>query len=87
MCCFTRKVEEVKNTRIFARLGRRENQVLIYQLALNAPEDLAMVLPLPVKPASGEEAMTFFDFSTYDAVFDDLGTMPLSNVDDFVNSW
>ncbi len=72
MCCFTRKVEEVKNTRIFARLGRRGNQVLIYQMALNAPEDLAMVLPVPVKPGSSEEAMTFFDFSAYGTVFDDL---------------
>ena len=46
MCCFTGKVEEVKNTRIFARLGERGHQVIIYQMSVNAPQDLAMVLPI-----------------------------------------
>lgn len=72
MCCFTGKVEEVKNTRIFARLGERGNQVLIYQMALKAVTDLAMVLPIPVKAGTGEDSVKFFDFSKYDNVFDDL---------------
>lgn len=72
MCCFTGKVEEVKNTRIFARLGERGNQVLIYQMALKAATDLAMVLPIPVKDGTGEDAVKFFDFSKYESVFEDL---------------
>lgn len=72
MCCFTGKVEEVKNTRIFARLGEHGNQVLIYQMSVNAPQDLAMVLPIPVKAGAGEDAVKFFDFSKYENVFADL---------------
>jgi len=72
MCCFTGKVEEVKNTRIFARLGERGNQVLIYQMALKTATDLAMVLPIPVKAGTGEDAVKFFDFSKYEDVFSDL---------------
>lgn len=72
MCCFTGKVEEVKNTRIFARLGERGNQVLIYQMSVKAYQDLAMVLPIPVKAGTGEDAVKFFDFSKYEDVFEDL---------------
>ena len=80
MCCFTGKVEEVKNTRIFARLGERGNQVLIYQMSVKAPQDLAMVLPIPVKEGAGENAVKFFDFSKYEGVFEDLWELfPLPN--------
>ncbi len=72
MCCFTGKVEGVKNTRIFARLGERGNQALIYQMSLKTAQDVAMVLPIPVKAGSGEEAVKFFDFSNYGNVFEDL---------------
>ncbi|MCB1279157.1 MAG: hypothetical protein KDL09_21410 [Prosthecobacter sp.] len=72
MCCFTGKVEEVKNTRIFARLRTDGHQVLIYQMSVNAPQDLAMVLPIPIKKGGGEKAVKFFDFSKYETLFDDL---------------
>lgn len=75
MCCFTGKVEEVKNTRIFGRLGERGNQVLIYQMSVNVPRDLAMVLPVPIKKGTGEDAVKFFDFSKYERVFDDMWEM------------
>jgi hypothetical protein len=72
MCCFSRPVEEVKNTRIFARLGAKGNQVLIYQMALHAKEDLAMVLPIPVEKGTGEDGVKFFDLSKYPELFADL---------------
>lgn len=72
MCCFSKAVESVTNTQIFARLGPKGNQVLIYQMNYKAAEDLSMVLPIPVKPDSGEKAVTFFDFSGYGSVFTDL---------------
>ncbi|MBE2282806.1 MAG: hypothetical protein IAE77_05030 [Prosthecobacter sp.] len=75
MCCFTGKVEEVKNTRIFARLGEHGNQVIIYQMSLKADADLAMVLPIPVKEGTAEDAVKFFDFSKYENVFSDLWEM------------
>ena len=75
MCCFSRAVEEVKNTRIFARLGAKGRQVLVYQMALEAKEDLAMVLPIPVVKGTGEDGVTFFDLSKYAGLFADLALL------------
>lgn len=72
MCCFSGPVRHVGDTRIFARLGDGGNQVLIYQMTFDAPEPVAMVLPLPVKPGSGEQAVKFFSFERYPRVFFDL---------------
>jgi len=72
MCCFSGKVEDVKNTRIFARVGSKGNQVLIYQMSLKTDQDVAMVLPIPVRPSQGDNALTFFDFQGYPTLFEDL---------------
>lgn len=74
MCCFsgTQIVQEVKNTRIFARLGAHGNQTLIYAMSMSAKEDVAMVLPVPVKPGTQEDAVRFLDFSSYGDVFEHL---------------
>ena len=68
-------MEEVKNTRIFARLGAKGRQVLVYQMALEAKEDFAMVLPIPVVKGTGEDGVTFFDLSKYPAFFADLALL------------
>ena len=75
MCCFTKNVESVTDTNIFARLGSKGNQVLIYQMNFKSKEELAMVLPIPVKAGAGEKAVTFFDFSGYLQVFANLGEL------------
>jgi hypothetical protein len=72
MCCFSRDVDRVDNTRIFARLGKHLNQAIIYEMALSAPQDVAMILPIPVKPGSGEKAVSFYDFQGYRNIFHDL---------------
>ena len=74
MCCFSgkRTVEEVKNTRLFARLGEDGNQSLIYAMSMSAREEVAMVLPIPVKAGTAESEVRFFDFSAYGDVFADL---------------
>jgi hypothetical protein len=74
MCCFSGQgiVEEVKNTWIFARLGEHANQTLIYSMSMNARADVAMVLPIPVKPGTEEDGLRFFDFSKYKDVFTHL---------------
>lgn len=71
MCCFSGKVEEVKNTRIFARLGEGR-QMLIYEMAMNAATEVAMVLPIPIQAGSGETAVKFYNFQDYARVFADL---------------
>jgi hypothetical protein len=75
MCCFSREVQEVKNTRIFVRIGAKGHQVIIYQMALKAAEDLAMVLPIPIRQGTGENGVTFFDLSAYPALFADLANL------------
>jgi len=64
MCCFTGPVSSVDNTRIFARWlpgGKPARQLIAYQMDFKAKRDLAMVLPLPVVPGSGEQAVQFLN--------------------------
>jgi len=72
MCCFSRPVQSVTATNIFARPAGEGRQFLVYSMTLKAKEDLAMVLPLPVKAGSGENAVTFIDLQGYANFFDDL---------------
>ena len=72
MCCFSRPVQSVSATKIFARSAEGGRQYLVYSMTLRAKEALAMVLPLPVKPGSGEKAVKFIELSAYSEFFDDL---------------
>lgn len=71
MCCFSLPVTYVGNTSIYAR-REGERQWLAYQMELETVEEVAMVLPLPVPPDPGEEAVRFHDLSAYDDLFADL---------------
>jgi hypothetical protein len=72
MCCFSRPVQSVSATSIFARSDAGDRQFLVYSMTLKAKEDLAMVLPLPVKSGSGEKAVSFIDLKDYPDFFADL---------------
>ena len=72
MCCFSQPVKSVTNTKIFCRVGARGNQVVVYSMRLDADQDLAMILPVPVMPNSPENAVKFLDFSKYETFFDDV---------------
>jgi len=72
MCCFTGNVQNVNRTRIFARLGTDGMQGLIYQMSLETKDEVAMVLPLPVKQGSGENALKFVNLEAYPKIFNDL---------------
>lgn len=61
MCCFSRPVQMVGKTRIFARLSGKGSQYLVYQMTYSASEPLAMILPLPVALPSRENAVTFLN--------------------------
>jgi hypothetical protein len=73
MCCFSRAVEHVTKTNLFARSVAGGRQVLVYSMTLAAAEDLAMILPLPVPPSPPEDAVRFIDLHGYPRFFDDLG--------------
>lgn len=72
MCCFSRPVESVSATRIFARDAGHGRQYLVYSMNYAAAEDLAMVLPLPVPVGTKEDAVTFIDLHDYSDFFSDL---------------
>jgi hypothetical protein len=71
MCCFSRRIEEVSGTSIFARFGG-DRQLLAYQMRLSSPEDVAMILPLPTAPGHGEEAVELIDLSRAPGLFEEL---------------
>jgi len=72
MCCFSGDVKYVNNTRIFARAENGIRQFIVYQMAFEANDDLAMILPLPVRHGSSENAVQFIDLSGYPEFFNDL---------------
>ncbi|MEZ5299687.1 MAG: hypothetical protein R3F11_03320 [Verrucomicrobiales bacterium] len=72
MCCFSRPVESVSATKIFARLVGSDRQATAYQMHLSAKEDLAMILPIPVAQPAAEDAVKFIDLSGYKEMFGDL---------------
>ena len=72
MCCFSRPVDVVADTNIFAREAKSGGQFLVYSMKFKAGEDLAMILPIPTPKASAEDAVKFISLQKYDAFFDDL---------------
>jgi hypothetical protein len=65
MCCFSLPVKSVSGTKIFARPGPGHRQFLAYSMTFESEEELAMVLPLPVKEGAGEHAVTFINLKEY----------------------
>lgn len=74
MCCFSRKVDVVADTNIFARAGTGGRQFLVYGMKFKAGEDLAMILPIPTPKNSPEDAVRFIGLEKYAGFFEDLKT-------------
>src|SRR4051794_836506 len=84
MCCFSGPVQSVSATKIFARAGEGELQYVVYSMSIEANQDLAMILPLPVKAGVGEKAVHFINLKEYSGFFDDLESgfpVPLTKSD------
>jgi hypothetical protein len=75
MCCFSRHVEKVWSTRIFARPLGGDRQLLVYGMSLELGEDVAMILPIPVPPGTPEDGVRFVDMSARPRFFDDLSAL------------
>ncbi|HRW50539.1 MAG TPA: hypothetical protein P5333_23640 [Caldilinea sp.] len=81
MCIFSSEVTSVKSTKIYARYASRERQLLVYSMAYEAQDDLAMILPLPTPPGQSGSALKFIDLSGYPEFFDDIDrSFPLPRV-------
>jgi hypothetical protein len=72
MCCFSRRVDKVADTNIFARAGKDDKQFLVYAMHLSAGEELAMILPIPTPKASKEDAVRFISLKDYPGFFKDM---------------
>jgi hypothetical protein len=72
MCCFSRPVQKVANTSIFARSGKDGKQFLVYSMLLAAKEDLAMILPIPTPKKADEDAVRFISLKEYPTFFADM---------------
>lgn len=72
MCCFSRPVESVNATKIFARPAAKGEQFVVYSMHLSAKEDLAMILPIPVAPKSADDAVKFINLEKYPDFFADM---------------
>lgn len=72
MCCFSRPVQSVTNTNIFARSSTGGRQYLVYSMTLSSREDLAMILPIPVPSGAPDDAVRFIDLKEYDRFFADM---------------
>ena len=72
MCCFSQPVISVSGTNIFARPDVDGRQLLVYSMTINAENELAMILPLPVKTPAGEKDVKFIDLKEYPEFFADL---------------
>lgn len=65
----------VSKTNLFARMVAPGVQGLAYGMDLATTDELAMVLPLPVAPGAGDDAVTFVDLSAHPRMFDELAQL------------
>lgn len=72
---FSKPVREVSSTRIFARAGAGDRQYLVYSMSIEATEAVAMILPIPVRPGSGEKAVRFRNLEKYPEFFTHLESL------------
>src|SRR6187551_2254101 len=87
MCCFSiptpkslaqRLLQQrvrVSATKIFARMTAPGVQALAYSMSFESAKDVAMILPLPVRPNSGEDAVRFIDLHAHARIFEDLADL------------
>lgn len=69
---FSRPVEHVSATKIFARGLEDGRQVLVYSMQLATRTPLAMVLPVPVPPDGPDDAVELVSLERYPELFRDL---------------
>jgi hypothetical protein len=72
MCMFSGPVGAVSNTKIFARRHGKADQYLVYQMALQFSDDVAMILPLPTPKDATENEVTFINLEMYPKFFRDM---------------
>jgi hypothetical protein len=72
---FSGRIERVDYTHIFARRLAPGRQLLVYEMKLDSQQDVAMILPLPVPPGSGDGAVRFHSLKDAPHLFVALGAL------------
>lgn len=72
MCIFSGNVTEVTETCIFARMTAPKVQAIVYQMAIDAPQDVAVILPIPIIAGAQENDLRFINLKTYSHFFRSL---------------
>lgn len=87
MCCFSVATPKglfqrllapkvhVSATSIFARMIAPGVQGLAYAMNLTTAREVAMILPLPIRPQSGEDAVRFIDLHAHARMFDEVAAL------------
>jgi hypothetical protein len=87
MCCFSVPTPtsfwkrlfapkiHVSATNIFARIVHPGVQGLAYSMNLETGSEVAMILPVPVRPGSGEDALRFVDLQKHPRMFTELADL------------
>lgn len=69
MCIFSGRVDDVSSTRIFCTTLTGGRQATVYQMQADIPGEVAMILPVPVKPDTDLE---FVNLENYPNFFRDM---------------
>jgi hypothetical protein len=72
MCCFSGPVKAVADTSIFARASSGGRQFLVYSMRVDAREETAMILPIPVPVGVEDDAVRFIDLEDYPGLFEEM---------------
>jgi hypothetical protein len=87
MCCFSIPTPKsfwqklfapkvhVSATNIFARIVAPGVQALAYSMNVATSRDVAMILPVPVRPGTGESALRFIDLEKHPEMFGELDAL------------
>jgi len=71
MCLFSRSVQRLRSTQIFARL-EADRQFIVYEMNYSAAEDLAMILPVPTAASPDTDLVEFINLEDFPAFFSTL---------------
>src|SRR4051794_3149583 len=87
MCCFSVPTPKsfferlfapkvhVSATNIFARMTAAGVQALAYSMNLTTAREVAMILPVPVRPGMGDDALRFINLEKHPDMFRELSDL------------
>lgn len=75
MCILSRPIKDIASTNIFVNDLGDDVHGTVYSMEIATDVPVAMLLPVPVRQADDEDALTFVDLSEYPDFFKDMGKL------------